>query len=504
MKYLILLLLLPLFSLCAQTPWVFRTNIERSHAFVESVDGGILMLCYDEKSGGAYKIIKVNDAGEILWKHTLADENNLFLGWDITEDPRTGDIFVSGTVIKNTYYHDAFLLKLDACGGFIWFRNLDVLDEDGVIPIIYMDDNSLMLIHRVYESPQYFYLSRFDLSGHEIWSRQYDSFDYADPNQVIKCKDGGFLITGDAKRPPYFDQSTPGWTRAFILKTDDEGELEWFNILDWEQDSEDFIYKKIGYSSVELEDGSFLTASIGLNEYRPIELNKIDQDGNSLWQKYLVSDTLEFDAPKLINFGDDNIFLGTGHRRKDEFNYGGFRYLELFKLNADGEILDSYVDSTAHFQNVDLEISDGNKLLIRTQSQKHEGKRRLYVGKIDPTKMEQDTFLTTDNNLYDPYCLNGITNHTVNLPDSTFIKVVPENVTIGSNPVHNLLDIHIHDLSGVTFRLIDLNGRILIKDKFEEGQWDVSLDVSTFVSGLYLLELFSNSERIYSEKLIIK
>ncbi|MCY1723381.1 T9SS type A sorting domain-containing protein [Prolixibacteraceae bacterium Z1-6] len=67
------------------------------------------------------------------------------------------------------------------------------------------------------------------------------------------------------------------------------------------------------------------------------------------------------------------------------------------------------------------------------------------------------------------------------------------------NPVANMLTIRTNNLFETTCRICDLNGRIINQTNFQN---DIQIDVSYLLSGIYLVELYSEDERIYVDKII--
>ncbi len=72
-------------------------------------------------------------------------------------------------------------------------------------------------------------------------------------------------------------------------------------------------------------------------------------------------------------------------------------------------------------------------------------------------------------------------------------------ISIYPNPVVNVLSVKIDNLFETTCTIRDLNGRILSQTNFQNN---TQVDVSYLKSGIYFIELFSENERIYVDKII--
>ncbi len=74
-------------------------------------------------------------------------------------------------------------------------------------------------------------------------------------------------------------------------------------------------------------------------------------------------------------------------------------------------------------------------------------------------------------------------------------------ISVYPNPVTNLLNIKTGNLSESVCTIRDLNGRVLTQTYFQNS---TQINVSGFTSGIYLIELTSDNERIYIDKIIKK
>lgn len=74
-------------------------------------------------------------------------------------------------------------------------------------------------------------------------------------------------------------------------------------------------------------------------------------------------------------------------------------------------------------------------------------------------------------------------------------------IRVYPNPVTNLLTIKTGSISESTCTIRDLNGRTLSQTYFQNS---IQIDVSAYTSGIYLIELTSDNERIYINKIIKK
>jgi len=117
------------------------------------------------------------------------------------------------------------------------------------------------------------FLSKYDIDGNQIWTRHYSCFNLWDSGwSVKKTSDEGFIIGGTTFKH-YF--KTIGSNNLVLLKTDNMGNLEWFQTYGGNGSD-------VGREVIVCKDGSYaITGNIGITPC----LIKTDSIGNQLWIK---------------------------------------------------------------------------------------------------------------------------------------------------------------------------------------------------------------------------
>lgn len=136
-------------------------------------DGGYIIVGstgYTSGENGKVFLIKMNASGDVLWEKTYADGSGA--GRSLARTPDGGYIIAGGFISSRSRGIGVYLLKTDACGNFIWEKTIDGPNN---------------------ESAQ----------------------------SVSVAIDGGFIIAGEA----YSQVADSGWREAFLIKTDENGEI---------------------------------------------------------------------------------------------------------------------------------------------------------------------------------------------------------------------------------------------------------------------------------------
>ena len=117
------------------------------------------------------------------------------------------------------------LLKIDTLGNLLWRKNVETTNDWTVTDIAPSPDGGFFLCGNIVLQNPTIYAAKLDEDGNELWEKSYvlpDSQYYNAAKAVTPTPDGGYLIVGD-KVQPGADQT------GFLLKTDGDGNFQWFN-----------------------------------------------------------------------------------------------------------------------------------------------------------------------------------------------------------------------------------------------------------------------------------
>jgi hypothetical protein len=255
----------------------------------QTTDGGFVLVGYAFAPSSIYNpwIAKLSSTGQIEWMHLLVDPNSDYSAAYSVQQTADGGYLVGGQVsyvVTSSYTQSEIVLfKLDSTGNMVWQRNyaagLDVYLQ-------YMEltsDGGAIVGATVYTNPGStptfsVLLLKVDSSGNSQFARTVLPAGDIDPYSltitgVQQTTDGGYAFSG------YYFQNTVYTKRAWLVKTDSSGKVQWNKIY-----GPDVAYSDRYFNSFQqTSDGGFIAAGT-TNEFNSgngsIWLVKTDSSGN--------------------------------------------------------------------------------------------------------------------------------------------------------------------------------------------------------------------------------
>lgn len=245
----------------------------------------------------------------------------------------------------------------------------------GVIPI---SDNGFLLIglcDGIEPNGNSFpLLIRIDSEGKILWQKTMavESIPSAPSGTIRKVSDGNYLFAGEF----FYDSHEHG----LLVKIDDNGNLLWQKVLKVEGDIE------ILDSTEEMSDGTrILLGWFKTDSFSNYLLIKIDLEGNIIWQKVLIFDTLYSEClgdsigiPHNLIVSDDNLFVFNESWGIVKFSKDGdliwmkqfkgsddirFYIYEIVKAQSGGFLIGGLSEHELWFEGVIMRISEDGEIL---------------------------------------------------------------------------------------------------------------------------------------------
>ncbi|MGD9131255.1 MAG: hypothetical protein PVH73_06745 [Candidatus Bathyarchaeota archaeon] len=227
------------------------------YSLVETSDGGFAVAAV---GGNSLWLVKTDANGNMEWNrtyeavsvHSLVEASNggyvIAGGKELVKTDSYGNIewnkFYGGSV----YNQFNFLIETSD-GGYAMGGSFNQNDEDP------FDDCD-------------FWLVKTDAEGNLEWDKTYGGSDYDYANSLVEASDGGYLLAG----------STGLWlvqSEAWIVKTDEQGNMEWNQTYGGKERSE-------VNSVVKTSDGGYALAGYLSGD---VWLIKIDESGDVTWDQ---------------------------------------------------------------------------------------------------------------------------------------------------------------------------------------------------------------------------
>lgn len=217
------------------------TNNDRSHAVVQSEDGGFVLSGFTESedfdinaSRGSYDfwVIKIDLNGELLWERSFGG-SGIEISYDMTKTTDNGYVIVGNTfsldkdVSKNHGESDVWMIKIDDTGTLVWEQNFGgpafdaaqsvSLSTDGGF-IISGNSKSIAIDVNANAGENDIWLIKANSQGKMVWQKTLggSGLDYA--FDAIENKDKSILLVGETDSKDFLGLQNKGQKDVVVLK----------------------------------------------------------------------------------------------------------------------------------------------------------------------------------------------------------------------------------------------------------------------------------------------
>jgi hypothetical protein len=243
-----------------------------ANSIIKTIDGFVLTgYIWSLPNGRDLWVVKLDPSGNVIWQRSIGTDND-DEGFSIQQV--AGGYIVAGTTGR---LRSAWVLKLDDNGNVIWQKSYLWANGEAAFSVIPYSNEGFVFAGQY--NYQNLWVVKLDLNGNVVWQKTYISqSNYGDfAKSILRTADNGFLVSG---RKDTSMQSR--WYDAWILKLDSSGDLQWEKIFgSGNSDSAE--------SAVIATDGNYIVAGgtdrVRTGDWQPW-IMKLDQQGNTLWQKF--------------------------------------------------------------------------------------------------------------------------------------------------------------------------------------------------------------------------
>src|SRR5215472_4085374 len=245
----------------------------------QTTDGGFVLVGYAAGPGGNYNpwIAKLSSTGQLEWRHVFAGPNNEY-GYGLSvRQASDGGYIVGGEanyVVSSSYTESEIaVFKLDSTGALVWQRNYAAGTDVYFDSLALTSDGGFIVsasVDQQQTSTSYtssVLLLKLDSTGNTQFARTYlPSGSISDLNiaGAQQTSDGGYAFAG------YYFQNTVYTERAWLVKTDSAGNVQWDKIYGPDVQYSDRHFLSFQQSS----DGGFIAAG---------STNQFNGGDNSVW-----------------------------------------------------------------------------------------------------------------------------------------------------------------------------------------------------------------------------
>lgn len=444
------------------TLWI-KTYGGPLNEFAESVqqtrDSGFVIAgttySYGQGQGDVF-VIKTNGRGDTSWTRTYGGSSDE-LGQYI-EQTRDEGYIIAGHTDTFGPRGDFYLIKTTPAGDTVWTRTFGGIKHDHGYCVQQTADTGYIIVgHSLSFNPSGgYYAVKTNSHGDTLWTRGYGGSVNSYCWFGRQTPDGGYIMTGST------DCFGAGGTDAWVVKTNALGDTLWTKTYggsgsDW-------------FNCVQLTaDGGYIlagtTTSFGADS-ADVYLVRIDASGDTLWTKTFGG--AHDDEGTFVSLTADGGYVISGTTKS--FGKGG---TDTYLIKTDKNGNTSCHESGTHT----LTTKPG---ALMAQVQTFTGPTHSDVG-IPPFGKSSG-----NNGEMDP-CLNTVPH--IILPGLSDLFVFP-------SPSNGSLWIESGQEMGLV-RLFDCTGRLVYQQQIAAAT--LTMDISLFPSGVYILEALNRHVRIVKE-----
>ncbi|MBW8049105.1 MAG: hypothetical protein FVQ77_01945 [Cytophagales bacterium] len=244
-------------------------------------EGGYIIAGYTFSFGAGESdiyIIKINDAGDLLWSKTYGGIHNDY-AYDILETKDRGFLILGETKSFGAGSFDVFLIKIDTRGNLQWSKTYGGRSTDVGRSIIPTKEGGYIIVG---ESKSFgagdfdFYLIKIDKYGKLKWTKTYGGTGKDYGRSIQQTITGGYIISGSS-----FSFGHGGKEEdAYLIKTDAYGKVSWSKIIGGK--NPDYALSVLAKNDEYIISG--YTDNYGHGE-ADVFLSKLNSSGSIIWYK---------------------------------------------------------------------------------------------------------------------------------------------------------------------------------------------------------------------------
>src|SRR5438132_8482611 len=253
----------------------------------QTTDGGYVVAGYTFAPASSYNpfVVKLSSMGQIQWQHVFVDPNSQYsAAYSVRQTPDGGYVAVGELtyyVSSSTVTTQILVIKLGSTGTLVWQHGYTIGTDSYAESLALTSDGGFIVSGSVSITTGSSYSSsvlllKLDSTGNPQFAKTYapsGSISDLAITGVQQTSDGGYAFSG------YYFQNTVYDERAWLVKTDSAGKVQWDKIYGADVEYSDRKFLSFQQTS----DGGFIAAGF-TNEYNDgygsLWLVKTDPNGN--------------------------------------------------------------------------------------------------------------------------------------------------------------------------------------------------------------------------------
>jgi len=258
-------------------------NQETASSVALTQDGGYILCGYTNSYGAGFDdiyVIRTDSVGGVVWAKVFGSPSSE-RGHEVIATSDGGFAVVGGTYSFGAGGMDAYLLKLDMNGDIEFLRAYGGTGYDEAFSVIQTNDGGFVFVGTISSfgaGGEDIYFVRTDTKGEVMWSRTYGGDVWDRASSVEQTSDGGYIIAGFTES---FAMMKHYAFQCYLLKLDSIGVPEWSKVFG-KMNSEN-----IAHDVIQAADGGYCVAGYSgsfTGDYRAYVV-KTDAVGDLEWSK---------------------------------------------------------------------------------------------------------------------------------------------------------------------------------------------------------------------------
>jgi len=305
-------------------------------AIIQTDDGGYVVAGYTKSADedvqnnqgkNDYWIFKLDANGNQKWENTFGGTEDDY-AFDLCETTDGGYVLagrtesIDGDVTGFKGMEDAWIVKVDDMGDWVWKKTLGGTQTDRAYSICPTDDDGFLIAGMSDSSDGDVtankgesdgWLVKVDFWGTYIWDKNYGGTETDEARSISRTADNGFIVAGQTYSTDQEALGNHGNSDGWVVRVDSNGDLKWSNC--YGGTSSDEIWSIIetstgGYAFLGVSQSSDGDVPDNLGSYDFLFM-LLDEYGNIEWSKNYGGTFSEIGNSIIENTDGDYVLGGN-------------------------------------------------------------------------------------------------------------------------------------------------------------------------------------------------
>lgn len=200
-----------------------KNSTDNVRSIISLPDDGAMIAgsTYSDKiATTAAWVLRLDARGHLVWERTFGEKNERNAAQSITQLSDGGAVIVGLTLPKSKNNFDAFAIRIDEMGNFIWQKKFGGDGYDSAKSIVALPNDNVMIAAITSSrkfGKKHAWLIHLDENGNEIWDRTYGKENTVSAHSLVAVTDESLMLAGEIYR------KNSKKADAWVLRTNRQG-----------------------------------------------------------------------------------------------------------------------------------------------------------------------------------------------------------------------------------------------------------------------------------------